>query len=163
MHAGTTEGENYSVMVATADTQKNGVCVLVVEDYAPMRAATCTRLRSQPDVGAVGEASNATEALSFIEGFNPLIVLLDVRLAGTAQDGIGLAGELRRRFPGVRIILYSALLADQLADLLRAPNVWGYVCKTDPPGLVVEAVRAVAKGDRYGLQRPAGSEPAPVR
>lgn len=124
--------------------------VLVVEDYQLMRAATSARLCREPDIDVVGEASSATEALSCMQELAPDIVLLDLRLGGSSQTGVDLAAEIGRRFPAVRIVAYSALPSDQQAELLSSPNVWGYVQKTDPPSSIVDAVRTVGTGTRYG-------------
>lgn len=124
--------------------------VLVVEDYQLMRAATSARLCREPDIDVIGEASGATEALAFMEERVPDVVLLDLRLGGSSQTGVDLAREIGRRFPHVRIVAYSALPSDQQAELLSSPNVWGYVQKTDPPSSIVDAVRTVGTGTRYG-------------
>lgn len=125
------------------------VRILVVEDSPLMRSATTSRLRNEPEMDVVGEASDRTQALSCIEERIPDVVLLDLRLGGSTQEGIDLAADIGRRFPTVRIVIYSAYFSAKHADLLGAPNIWGCVLKTEPPRSVVDAVRAVARGERY--------------
>lgn len=137
-------------MASSPGTSAVIIRVLVVEDYLLMRAATSARLGREPDIDVVGEAGGATEALSCMQELVPDIVLLDLRLGGSSQTGVDLAAEVGRRFPAVRIVAYSALPGDQQAELLSSPNVWGYVQKTDPPHSIVDAVRTVATGRRYG-------------
>lgn len=123
------------------------VRVMVVEDNALMRAATLSRLRSEPDIEVVGEAEESSDALLRIEERAPDVVVLDLRLGGSTQEGLNLAAEVGRRFPKVRFVIYTAYFTKR--EKLDAPNIWGFVMKTDPPRSVVEAVRAVAKADRY--------------
>ena len=131
--------------------------VVVVEDNALMRAATTARLDREPDIDVVGEASGHAEAMSSIEQLAPDIVVLDLRLGDSAQVGVDLAAEIGRRFPEVRVLVYSAFLSSRHSELLRFPNVWGYVLKTWSPRSVVEAVRVVARGERYQAPGSAGT------
>lgn len=114
-----------------------------------MRSATTSRLRNEHEMDVVGEASDRAQALSCIEERIPDVVLLDLRLGGSTQEGIDLAADIGRRFPTVRIVIYSAYFSAKHADLFGEPNVWGCVLKTEPPRSVVEAIRAVARGERY--------------
>lgn len=123
------------------------VRVLVVEDNALMRAATLNRLRSELDIPVVGEAEEPFEALLRIEEQAPGVVVLDLRLGHSTQDGLELAAEVGRRYPEVRIVVYSAYPAE--SEELDALNIWGHVVKTDPPRSVVEVVRAVASGEHF--------------
>lgn len=82
--------------------------MLVVEDYELMRAATCTRLRREADLEVIGEASSVEEALACMQGRLPDVVLLDLRLGGSNRSGADLAVEIGSRFPGVRIVAFSA-------------------------------------------------------
>jgi DNA-binding NarL/FixJ family response regulator len=133
--------------VSTSSKAAVSVRVVVIEDNALMRAATSGRLRSEPDIDVVGEASEPAEALLRVEEHTPDVVVLDLRLGRSNREGMNIAAEVAQRFPQVRIVVYSSYPGD--SERLGAPNIWCYVVKTDPPRSVVEAVRAVAKGDKY--------------
>lgn len=126
--------------------------VVVVEDNALMLAATSGRLRNEPDIEVVGEASNPAEALQRVEEQPPDVVVLDLRLGRSTQEGMDLAAEIGRKYPSVRLLIYSAYLVER--DKLAAPNIWGFVVKTAPPRSLVEGVRAVARGERYWREEP---------
>lgn len=131
----------------TSSTSVVPMRVLIVEDNALMRAAISRRLRDERDIEITGEAEGHFEALRSIAERVPDVVVLDLRLGRSTQDGLELASEIGRRFPDVRIVIYSAYPVEERKPGAR--NVYGRVVKTDPPRSVVEAVRTVATGGSY--------------
>jgi PAS domain S-box-containing protein len=96
-----------------------GETVLVVEDDDRVRRLAARRLK---DLGyRVLEASHGAEALAILAGTPDIeIVFSDLVMPG-GMSGFDLAGEARKRFPHVRIILtsgYSAELMNQ-ADIAQ--------------------------------------------
>lgn len=139
------------------------VRVLVVEDSELMLAATSARLRNEPDIQIVGEASDRSQALQRMKSIPPDIVLLDLRLGGSARGGADLAAVIGARFPSVEIVVYSDYVADRNLAIPGATNVKGCVLKTDPPGAVVDAIRTVARGGRYSVPKQVGPPTDPTR
>lgn len=89
--------------------------VLVVEDETLVRMAISLDLA---DAGfRMIEAANATEALDVLEAHQVDLVFTDIRMPG-AIDGLALMREVRRRFPGLPVILTSAHaeLSEQARD-----------------------------------------------
>jgi CheY-like chemotaxis protein len=82
-----------------------GTTVLVAEDEALVRMFTADYLR---EAGyRVVEVSNATEALKELENTTGVRVLLtDVDMPG-GMDGLELAREVQRRWPGMVILVTS--------------------------------------------------------
>lgn len=127
-----------------------------------MRAATAARLRNEPDINVVGEASNWAQAIGTMEAQAPDIVLLDLRFGDSGRGGAEFAAEIGARFPAVEIVVYSGYVADRNAAIPGAPNVKGCVLKTDPPRAVVDAIHAVAKGARYPVPKQPAPHPGPI-
>ncbi len=87
--------------------------VLIVDDHRNTRESLALGF---PLYGCQADtAANAEEALRWLEAGAYDCVVSDVRMPGTT--GVELAGILRDRFPGVRIILMSAyeLTAEETA------------------------------------------------
>jgi DNA-binding NarL/FixJ family response regulator len=83
--------------------------VVLVEDYAAFRQALAFLLANEPDLEVVAQAGSlaqAREALIDEEGLD--VAVLDLAL----PDGNGgdLIGELRRRNPGVSVVVLSATM-----------------------------------------------------
>jgi CheY-like chemotaxis protein len=89
--------------------------VLIVEDEPDIRHPLAEYLR---DTGyLVFEAANSSEAIAIIADENLIdLVFSDIRMPG-GMDGLGLARRIRRRHPGVRIVLTSGTVDAVSADI----------------------------------------------
>lgn len=78
--------------------------ILVIDDEQNIRLLISEELK---DLGYEVEiASNAKEALEKFEHANFDLVTIDIEMPGT--NGIELAGILRQKYPGLRIVLLTA-------------------------------------------------------
>jgi DNA-binding NarL/FixJ family response regulator len=121
--------------------------VVLVEDHALFRMGVRQILATAPGYELVGEASTARAAFKVIEAVEPDVVLMDIALPG--MDGVVATREIRRRAPSVRVLIMSA--HDQVHDVLDAMNAGaaGYALKSDGPEALVQALKQVARGERY--------------
>jgi DNA-binding NarL/FixJ family response regulator len=137
--------------------------VLVVEDHPAVRAGIRAMLDLFHNVEWVGEATNGEQALTLISQDQPDVVLLDVSTRGL--DGITTAGQIRDRFPSVKLIMLSLHEQAHHVKLARQLGVSGYLVK----GLADElepALRTVAAGGTFFSRTlpsvGAGAAPLPV-
>jgi CheY-like chemotaxis protein len=79
--------------------------VLVADDLESARVATKALVEMTPGFVLVGEAESGVEALELCGREKPDLVLLDVRMPG--MDGFETERELRRRYPGTKVVLLS--------------------------------------------------------
>jgi CheY-like chemotaxis protein len=95
----------------------------------------------------VQTASNAEEAMSVLDAFEPALILMDIQLPG--MDGLELTRRLKRD-PKRRQIVILALSAYAMKgdeEKALAAGCDGYVTKPiDPDHLLAEVERAVVKG-----------------
>jgi two-component system, cell cycle response regulator DivK len=95
----------------------------------------------------VQTASNAEEAMSVLDGFEPVLILMDIQLPGI--DGLELTRRLKRD-PKRRQIVILALSAYAMKgdeEKALAAGCDGYVTKPiDPDHLLAEVRRALVKG-----------------
>ena len=83
--------------------------VMLVEDHAAFRQALAFLLTNEPDLEVVAQAGSlaqAREALIDEEGLD--VAVLDLALPD--GNGTDLIGELRRRNPGVSVVVLSATM-----------------------------------------------------
>lgn len=106
----------------------------VVEDLQPGTRVTTVEHPRQARAALVSDAT-----------FD--LVLLDLQLG--EQSGFELLAEWRERFPGLPVVVLSG--SDCNADVLRALDLgaMGYVPKTAPGGLLLDALRFVLDGGIY--------------
>ena len=121
--------------------------VLVVDDHEVVRAGLRTVLDAE-DLAVVGEASNAGEALSRAHALRPDVVLMDVRL-GAEQDagGIEACRAIRSELPDARVLMFSSYREREAVVASILAGASGYVTKNVGRASLLEAVRAVARGE----------------
>jgi two-component system, NarL family, response regulator NreC len=121
--------------------------VLVVDDHAVVRAGLRRVLDAEPDIETVGEAPNAERAVFEALESTPDVVLMDVVMPGTT--GIEGMPALLQAVPGVKVLMLSMQDDPQYVREAFEAGASGYVLKEAADTDVVDAIRAVAAGERY--------------
>lgn len=81
--------------------------VLVVDDAVVFRRLVADELAADPDLEVVGTAANGKIALAKLPQLNPDIVILDIEMP--EMDGLATLKELRKTYPRLPVIMFSAL------------------------------------------------------
>jgi two-component system response regulator NreC len=121
--------------------------VLVVDDHAVVRSGLRRVLDAEPDIETVGEAPNAERAVFEAIEQKPDVVLMDVVMPG--KSGIEIIPTLQQVVPEARVLLLSMQDDPRYLREAFAAGASGYVLKEAADTEVVDAVRAVAAGERY--------------
>jgi len=100
--------------------------ILVVEDEG-LTAMDTSELLQGLGYGVTGAVFSAQEALRAAEQQRPDLVLMDIRLKGSA-DGIAAAGEIRSRFD-IPIIFATAYADDATVERAKLAEPFGYILK----------------------------------
>jgi DNA-binding NarL/FixJ family response regulator len=144
--------------------------VLLADDQAMVRAGFRMIIDSQPDLTVVAEADNGRTAVELAEQLRPDVCLLDIRMPGL--DGLAATSILAG--PGantpLRVVIATTFDADEYVERALRNGAIGFILKDSGPELLLEAIRAAAKGDalispsitvRY-LDRITGRDPTPA-
>jgi DNA-binding NarL/FixJ family response regulator len=126
--------------------------VIVVDDHTVVRRGIIAFLEVLPDITAVGEAANGTEALQLLErlaadGALPDVALVDIKMPDL--DGPQAITRMRARFPAVRPVILTGYTEIEYAHAALAAGAAGYVLKDASPAEVEQAIRRAAHGDVY--------------
>jgi DNA-binding NarL/FixJ family response regulator len=110
---------------------------LIVDDSEQFLGAAASSL-GRNGIEVVGTATTSAAALDQVAKLRPDVVLVDVGLGG--ESGFDLAHGLVGAFPylGERVVLISTHEEEDLADLIDASPVAGFISKSE---LSPEAVR----------------------
>lgn len=121
--------------------------VLIVDDNALLRVGLRDTIGDEPDMIAVGEAWNGSEAVDRFRELLPNVVTMDYRMPG--EDGLQATARILSEFPDALIVFLSIYEGEE--DIWNAwqAGVRAYLSKTDEPESVVEAIREVAAGNSY--------------
>jgi DNA-binding NarL/FixJ family response regulator len=121
------------------------VRVLVVEDHPVVREGICALLE-RGGFAVVGTAADALGALEVASKRDVDIAVVDVALPGIS--GLELCRRLRRRFPGMKVVLLSMFDEPEwLAEAARA-GAAAYLLKDLATEEILSALRRVAQGER---------------
>jgi two-component system, NarL family, response regulator NreC len=123
--------------------------ILLADDHAVVREGLRVLLEREGFLFS-GEASDGREAIVLCERNKPDIAVLD--LAMPLLNGIDAAREIIKTNPKIKVILLTMHTEDHLVlESLRA-GVTGYVLKTRASSELVQAIRAVSKGEMFLTQ-----------
>ena len=119
--------------------------VLIADEQSLFRQAVRSALETETDLTVVAEAGDGQEALEAADKFSPHIALIDTDLPKV--NGISATRTLRERVPGCKVLVLSNH-QDQVAlfDAMQA-GANGYLTKAIPLAKLIEATRAVLRGE----------------
>ena len=121
--------------------------ILLVDDHTVVRKGIRMILSAQPDMEVVAEAKNGLEAAAEAERTQPDVVIMDVNMEGL--NGIEGARRIANVSPRSRVLALSMHRdAVYVREMLRA-GAKGYLVKDADDDALLDAVRAVARGEAY--------------
>jgi DNA-binding NarL/FixJ family response regulator len=122
------------------------VTVALIDDHIVFREAFRALLASNQEFSVVAEGQEGQEVCPLYESKRPDVVVMDVTLPGT--DGLTATRELTSRYPA-KVLMLSAHAVHDYVSRAFAYGATGYALKSQPAAAVVEALKAVARGERY--------------
>jgi two-component system, NarL family, response regulator NreC len=122
--------------------------VVLVDDHAIVRTGLKAVLGAAPEIEVVGEASGGVEAVALLATTDADVVVMDISM--TEGDGIAATRAIVARGEQAPRILVLTMHAEEayLEPVLEA-GASGYLVKSTADRELVEAVRAVARGEVY--------------
>jgi DNA-binding NarL/FixJ family response regulator len=104
--------------------------VLVVDDHADVRFLIRTLIAEVgPPLEVCGEAADAEGALAAASRLDPDVVVLDALMPGA--DGFEAAGRILARRPAQRILLFSAIVDDEVRERAARAGITACLSKDD--------------------------------
>ena len=127
------------------------ITVFLADDNLIVREGVRALLERQPDLRVVGVASDYDGLLEEAEACQPQVLVTDIRMPPTFQEeGIAAAKELRKRQPGLGIVVLSQYNDHDYAVSLLSRGAAGYAYllkdRIAEGDQLVDAVHAVATG-----------------
>ena len=121
--------------------------VLIVDDHAVLRAGLRTLLNLQPDIEVVAEAADGLEAVEKVTRFRPEVVLMDISLPG--RDGLEVTKDLKKTHPWVKVLILTMHEDRRYLHPALKAGASGYVVKRAADTELIDAIRAVYRGDVF--------------
>ncbi len=121
------------------------ITVLLAEDHAVVREATAEIIDHQSDMRVVGQVGTGVEAVRLARQLRPDVVVMDIAMPHL--NGLEATRRIAEAVPECRVLVLTAREEDQyVIDLLKA-GATGYLPKTVDLGELLNAIRAVARGE----------------
>jgi DNA-binding NarL/FixJ family response regulator len=121
--------------------------LLVADDHGIVRGGLRLLLERQADMEVVAEAQDGVEALEVALRIRPDVCVLDVAMP--RMTGLQAAREIKSRLPDTAVLILSMHDDERyLFEALKA-GASGYVLKREADEALVDAVRAVARGESF--------------
>src|SRR5919199_1197940 len=134
-------------MVMALATQNETVRVLIADDHGIVRSGLRMLLEQQGDIEVIAEASDGATARDVAIRERPDLSILDVKMP--KLTGLQATREIREQAPDVSVLILSMYDDERyLFEALKA-GASGYVLKTQADVDLLDAVRAVERGEPF--------------
>jgi two-component system, NarL family, invasion response regulator UvrY len=121
--------------------------VMLVDDHAVVRMGFKLLLQACDDIDVVAEADSGEAACQMVDAVAPDVVVMDIAMAG--MGGIEAIKRLLAKNPRLRILALSAHEDTSHPKRALQAGALGYLSKRSAPEVLIDAIRAIAKGQRY--------------
>lgn len=119
--------------------------VMLADDHALVREGTRRLLEAEADLRVVAEAASGAEAVAAAERDQPDVVIMDIAMPG--GNGIEATRHIKRLCPQSAVLALTAYDDDQYVMALLEAGAAGFLLKNVHGRELVEAVRAVHRGE----------------
>ncbi|MGQ9849553.1 MAG: response regulator [Aggregatilineaceae bacterium] len=121
--------------------------VFLADDHGILRAGLRLLIDAQPDMRVVGEAGDGVSTLQLAAELQPDLILLDLSMPGLG--GLEALPLLRQRAPQSRVLILTMHDSEGYLRQALQAGAAGYVLKGAVDSELLNAMRAVARGETY--------------
>ena len=125
--------------------------VLVADDHAIIREGLRVMLGNQPDMEVVAVAANGRQAIQLVDEYKPDVAVIDISMP--ELNGVEAIQLMMPRHPRLQVVVLSIHETKPYVYRALKTGAMGYLIKETAGLEVVDAVRAVHRGERYLSQR----------
>ncbi len=122
--------------------------ILIVDDHPIVRRGLQQILAEEPDVEAAVEAENVAELMEHVREGEWDVVVLDITLPD--RSGLEALKDIKALCPELPVLFLSMHPEDQYAVRALKAGASGYLTKESAADELVNAVRKVVGGGKYG-------------
>jgi two-component system response regulator NreC len=121
--------------------------IVLADDHTVMRNALRLLLDAEPGFEVVAEAGDADEAVRYVRGHKPAVLILDLNMPG--RPSLEAIPDIQEASPDTEIVVLTMQNEPAFARRALQAGVRGYVLKEAADSELVQAVRSAAAGDTY--------------
>ncbi|PAJ77770.1 response regulator transcription factor [Burkholderia ubonensis] len=126
------------------------VDLILADDHPVLLGGIKYALELNPAINVIGVAANSTELIEVLDQTRCDILVTDYAMPeGAYGDGLGLLSFLRRRYPDLKIIVFTAVDNAAIVRSIAELGVRGVLSKTVDNAKLLTAIQAVYAGASY--------------
>ena len=129
------------------EPQHDVIRVILADDHAVVRAGLKAVLGVAKDIQVVGEAGNGRDAVAMAQRLDADVVVMDLSMPD--MDGAAATKALVAAGARTRVLVLTMHAEDEYLVPLLEAGAAGYLVKSAADRDLVDAIRAVARGDLY--------------
>jgi DNA-binding NarL/FixJ family response regulator len=121
--------------------------VMIVDDHTLVREGLMALLKLYDDIVVAGEASDGKTAIDKAAELQPEVILMDIAMPGLG--GLEATAEIKKLHPRIKVLVLSQYDDKEYLSRFFKVGASGYILKKAMGAELVNAIRAVAKGESY--------------
>ena len=125
----------------------SSVNLMIADDHNMVRQGMESIIRTQPEFNVLAAVNSGTKLLQLLETNTPDVVLLDIIMPEI--NGIQVATRIKREYPSIRVLMLSMEISSDYVKTAFQNQIDGYIPKNADANILFEAIRTVAKGEKY--------------
>src|SRR5215212_696935 len=127
------------------ETSRELTRVVLADDHPLFREGVASLIGRTDDMALVGEVATGEEAICLADDLLPDVVLMDLKMPG--MGGTEATRRIVGRSPHIGVIVLTMFEDDESVFAALKAGARGYVLKDADRGMLLEAIRAVARGE----------------
>ncbi len=121
--------------------------IVLADDHTVVRSALRMLLEAEQDIEVVAEAGTAEDALRYVRGHRPTVLILDLDMPG--RPSLEVVPEIIEASPETGVVILTMRSEPEFARQALQAGVKGYVLKEAADAELVQAVRSASAGETY--------------
>jgi NarL family two-component system response regulator LiaR len=119
--------------------------ILIADDHAIVREGLRSLIGTEPGMLLAGEAVDGEAAVRLYSSLKPDVTLLDLMMP--RKDGISAIREIKEFDSHARVLVLTSFAEDDQVFAAIKAGALGYLLKDSSPHELLQAIRAVHRGD----------------
>lgn len=118
--------------------------ILLVDDQKMVREALKIALEPEVDLKIVGTANDGITAIKQVKKLQPDVVIMNMEMP--VLDGAGATEKIAKSFPDTKVLILTSYDTDEYITKCLALGAKGYLLKNSGTTDIAEAIRSINKG-----------------
>ena len=119
--------------------------ILIADDHPIVRQGLELVVSAEPDLELVAGASNGEEAVRYARERRPDVIVMDLQMP--VKDGLAAIEEIMQMDLAAPILVLTSFPEDDMVIAAVKAGATGIMLKDSPPKKLLEAIRAVHRGE----------------